>query len=287
MLSAGGGSEGGQRRSDGVKKSMFEWFEAEMAQVNTNKFFLVDGPASPELRRAIESSDFPIPKSYRDFVLRFGNSRLYRRSSYWLVEVYAGPREEVSKAGEPLIHFGRTESSLAYFKENLLVEDGESPVFEWRHGQGLRHVSDSFPVWLEYRCGWARKQYSPKEWKAIQEGPPPFTERELEVVNARRKFRSQIVGIAPSGDLVIEISNSSTLTLPYLTIGIRGELKSPNSGPLNGAVRIPVGSIGPGKTSRIQHNCCKSLVRPEDVEFFDLPDPEPEDRQLYWEFRQM
>jgi hypothetical protein len=264
---------------------MFEWLVDEMAKIKTRKFHLVDGPASPELRQAVEASGWRLPPSYEEFVLRFGNAKLYRRSSYWLVEVYAGPREAVSDDGEPLVQFGRTHTSLAYFKESLLVEGSESPVFEWRHEQGVQQTADGFLDWLKAKCTWARKQYKKNEWAAIEHGPPPFTEQELAVVEARKHFRWRVVGIAPNGDLRFEIHNGSDMILPYLFVGVRGKLRPPRNGPLDGGARLPVSSIRPGETKIVEYDCYKQFVAPEDTEVFDLPDPGPEDRLEYWEFK--
>ena len=264
---------------------MFEFLVAEMARIKTRKFHLVDGAASPELKEAVEKSVLPLPPSYKEFVLRFGNAKLYRQLGYWLVEVYAAPRDAVSSDGESLFQFGRTHTSLAYFKESLLVEGGESPVFEWRYRQGVRRTADGFLEWLKAKCSSARKKYKKKEWEAVTNGPPPFTQEEQAVVEARKRFRWRVVGIAPNGDLRFEIHNGSDMTLPYFSLGIRGKLRPPKSGPLNGGVYLSVGSIRPRETRIAEHDSHKDLVAPEDVEVFDLPDPEPEDRERYWEFK--
>lgn len=266
---------------------MFSWLHDRMNGVKTDKFFLVDGPASSTLREAVESSDFPLPPSYKQFVLEFGNAKLYRKSSYWLVEVYAGPREAESDKGESLIQIGRTHSSLAYFKESLLVEGCESPVFEWRHQQGIRQTADSFAQWLERKCDAARKQFKMKEWQAIQEGPAPFDQRELAIVEARRLYRWKVVGVAPNEDLRFEIYNGSSMVLPYLSVKIRGRLRPPKSGPLHGGVYLPIASIRPGETAIIEFDCYKQYIAPKDTEVMASPDPCPEDRAMYWEFRML
>lgn len=46
-----------------------------------------------------------------------------------------------------------------------------------------------------------------------------------------------------------------------------------------------MGLIGPGETRVVEPGCYKEFVAPEDTEVFDLPDPGPEDREQYWEFR--
>ena len=144
----------------------------ERATIKTRKFHLVDRPASPQLREAVESTGFPASAILQGVRAAIRQCEVVRRSSYWLVEVYAGPREADSDDGEPLVQFGRTHTSLAYFKEaQILVEDGESPVFEWRHGQGVRQAADGFQDWLEISSRRARKQYKKKEWEAIETWP--------------------------------------------------------------------------------------------------------------------
>jgi hypothetical protein len=265
---------------------MFEWLVAEMAKVRTRKFYLVDGAASADLQEAVRQSSLPVPPSYRDFVLRFGNAELYRQGSIYLVRVYAAPVQDESEKGEALLHFGRTDASLAYFKESLLRPDEESPVFEWRHAQGLRRAADGFEDWLRAKCRAARRRFKSRDWKAIEEGPPPFSDREKAIVEARRLFRWRVVGIAANGDLRFEVHNGSRLILPYLSIGIRGKLRPPLHGPLNGGVWLSVSSVRPGETRIIEKDCYKERVDPSDVEAFELPDPDPEDRDRYWEFEQ-
>src|SRR5262245_31388063 len=101
---------------------MFDFLVEEMARIKTAKFHLVDGPASPEFREAVEASAYPVPESYKQFVLQFGNAKLYRRGNYWLVEVHSAPREVVTNDGERLLQFGRTHTSLAYFKDSPITE---------------------------------------------------------------------------------------------------------------------------------------------------------------------
>ncbi|HEY2157034.1 MAG TPA: hypothetical protein VGH33_15505, partial [Isosphaeraceae bacterium] len=192
-----------------------------------------------------------------------------------------------SAEGESLLHFGRTDLSLAYFKEELLTSGHESPVFEWRHEGGLVQTFDSFDEWLRAKCMAARGLFKKKQWEAIQRGPLPFSELENAIIEARRHFRWQVVGIAPSGDLRSEVQNGSTMVLPYLSLGIRGQLRPPKTEPLHGGVWLPVSSISPGDTRVVVKDCYKDLVDPREVEVFDQPDPEPEDRERYWEFREL
>jgi hypothetical protein len=75
------------------------------------------------------------------------------------------------------------------------------------------------------------------------------------------------------------------MILPYLSIGVCGKMRPPNTGPLKGGAYLPVASIRPGETKVVEKGCYKEFIAPQDVEVFALPDPGPEDREQYWEFR--
>jgi hypothetical protein len=264
---------------------MYTWLEDEIAKIRTNKFHRVDGPATAELRHAVDNCNIPFPLSYKEFLLRFGNSFLYRRSSYWLVEVFASPREAVSKEVGSLIQFGRTHEAIAYFKKESLIDGHEAPVLEWKHGQGFKVTATSFADWLQKNCNIARKRFTKKEWQSIENGPLPFTDHELAVVQARKSFRFRVIGIAVNGDLEFEVENGSKMTLAYLSVGIRGKLRPPKIGPLEGGGYLPISSIEPGKTGVLQYDCYKQYILPEHTEVYSLPEPGPEDRDQYWEFK--
>ena len=263
---------------------MFEWLVDEIAQIKTRKFHLVDGPASADFRDAVESCDFPLPPSYREFVLRFGNAKLYRYSSNYYLTIFADPLDATSPKNESFIQFGRTWISNAYFKESLLSPGRESPVFE-SFANGTRQTASGFEDWINAKSRAAKRRFKKKDWKAIEKGPAPFTEHERAVVEARKLYRWRVVGIAPNEDLRFEVHNGSSMNLPYLSIGIRGKLRPPQNGPLEGGAFLPVASIGPGETQIVEFYCYKNYISPRDTEAFELPDPGPEDRNEYWEFQ--
>jgi hypothetical protein len=157
-------------------------------------------------------------------------------------------------------------------------------VFEW-FSNGIQQTADGFEDWLKAKCKSARKRFKKKEWEAIEKGPPPFNDHEQAIVEARKLFRWRVVGIAPNEDLRFEIHNGSAMTLPYLSVGVRGKLRPPKNGPLNGGAFLPVASIRPGETKVVEFDCYKKFIAPNDTEAFALPDPGPEDREQYWEFR--
>jgi len=258
---------------------MFDWLEDEMARIKTNKFHLVDGPLSAEQRKLVEQAELPVPPSYKQFVIRFGNAKLYRQGSNYLVRVFAIPVDAESDDGEPLWHFGRTDMALAYFKESLLVPGEESPVFEWRHEQGLQQTASGFEEWLKSKCEASRKLFKKKQWQQIEKGPSPLTEEEQSIVEARRKYRWRVIGITANGDIQFEVHNGSDMVLPFLTIGIRGKY-----GEVTGGVWLPVSEVMPGETNIIEKGCYKNRVDPQNIIAFEEPDPGPEDREQYWEF---
>jgi hypothetical protein len=197
---------------------------------------------------------------------------------YWL-RVFAAPHDVESRAGEPLLYIGGYDESCAYLREETLGPGAEAPIFESTQA-GVRKVADSFEKWLTARAARARRRYKRKEWAEVLRGPPPFTAQELAIVEARRQFTWRVVGVTPSGEIMYEVSNDSDRQLPFLSIGIRGR-----TGKLQGGVWLPVGHIAPGQTAVVVKDTYRDLLDPRDVEAYPLPDPEPEERSRYWEFR--
>lgn len=263
---------------------MFDWLTEEMRRIRNRKFHVVNGPVSNETRELIEQSELAVPFSYKEFVIRFGDANLYWAGAEYRVRVFANPKESISADDETLLYFGRTDLALAYFKVGLLVEGKESPVFEWDNEEGLQPVASGFEEWLIERCRYARERFSDEEWQAALSGPLPFNGRELKIVEARRKFRWRLTGVSSGGDLRFEVHNGSDIRLPFLSVGIRGPIRDGDD-ILTGGVWLPIFDIGPGETKIVEKGCYKDLVSPDRAEAFEEPDPEPEDRDRYWEFR--
>lgn len=263
---------------------MFEWLEDEIARIKTRKFHVVDGPLSPDQRALVENATLAVPPSYKIFVIKFGNAKLYRLGSQYRIQIYAAPGEANSDDGDELLHFGRTDSSLAYFKPSRLVGGSESPVFEWRHEQGIQESASGFEEWLTKKCNDAKRSYKKKNWREIEIGPPPFTEQEKRIVEARRYFRWRVSGVTNDGNLQFEVYNGSNLTLPFLTIAIRGKRRGTDA-VLSGGIWLPVDNVLPGQTAVVEKDCYKQWVDPQDVEAYDELEPGPEDRDRFWEFK--
>lgn len=263
---------------------MFEWLDQELKLINTKKFHLVTMPVDEQNPRTTECYNLPFPASYKEFVSRFGSVMLYRKHSYYKIGVYASPRREMNrKSGEVFYRFGHCDSNGAFFKETLLREGEESPVFEG--GEDRMHIaSDCFQSWFNSACESARRTYTEKEWQAIRRGPSPFSPHELRIVEARRKFQWRIVGTGGDGKVLFEVYNGSDIVLPFLSVGIRGKQRD-CEGLLEGCAWLPIGALLPGQTVVIEKECYKNAVEPKSIEAFERPDPEPEDRDRFWEFK--
>ena len=114
---------------------------------------------------------------------------------------------------------------------------------------------------------------------AAQKPAKPFSAREQAVVEARRLFAWKHVGFAENGNALFEVSNHSTLRLPFLSIGVRGPK-------LIGGAWLDVTALGPGETGRVEKDCYKDMLADE-VEFFATRDPTPETRDDFREFNRL
>src|ERR1700677_4092429 len=168
-------------------RNCFEWLSQEIAEIRTNKFFVVDGPATEEFKRAVEQAEIKFPISYKIFVVSFGNAKLYRLADGYELGVLAAPREAESANGEKLWYFGFHSGRRAYFMDSLLDETDKCPVFESLQG-GVKRVADGFATWLRDRATLIRRRIGKRRWKQLANGPRPFSDGERRVVEARRKF---------------------------------------------------------------------------------------------------
>ena len=258
---------------------MFEWLEQEILEVKTPRFYSITGPPDSKLRAAITGSNMPLPTSYKEFILKFGNARLYRnsRNNSYRIGVFAGPRKAILEDGTVIYHIGFHEGASVYVKpESKLTEH---PIYEFEKDLEEK-VAGSFEEWLSASCARARTAYGRAQWAEILHGPNPFTPAEEEILTARQLMRWKLLGIDADGSHIFEVTNRANRTLPALTVGVRSR-----NGRLNGAIRLEISHIGPGQTDVLHANCYKGLAAPEQIEVFVLPDPKPEDRDFYWELR--
>src|SRR5688572_14356491 len=97
---------------------MFEWLEREVSLIKTPRFHLVDGPADQKLQEAVIRSSLPLPASYKEFILRFGNAKLYRnsRNDSYRIGVFAAPRAATLDDGMRIYHLGFHDGASVYVK---------------------------------------------------------------------------------------------------------------------------------------------------------------------------
>ena len=260
---------------------MFEWLQREISAIKTPRFHIVDGPADAKLREAVLQSELGLPTAYKEFVIKFGNAKLYHRAANdsYQVGVFAGPREATLKNGTRIYYLGFHDGAYVYVKSLTGVD--EIPIYEFESGPGQK-AAQNFEEWLSKSCARARKEYGKKKWAEILRGTEPFSPEEAEVVEARKQIHWRVLGINESGDHIFEIINLSNRALAVLTLGVRSKDRG-----LNGAIRLQIAEIGPGQTGVVHADCYKQFRPPSELEVYALPDPEPEDREGYWEFRDM
>lgn len=117
-------------------------------------------------------------------------------------------------------------------------------------------------------------------WAAAVEGPAPFSAAEQAIIEARRLFRWNFVGLAGDGDVQVSVTNDSVMRLPFYSLGVRA-----NGGGFSGRLWLPIGDLPPGSSRILERECYKRNLPRNAIELYTLPDPSPEERDDYWEFR--
>src|SRR6266481_1232513 len=199
---------------------MFEWLEREIIEVKTPRFHSITGPADAKLQDAIITSRMPLPASYVEFVLKFGNARLYRnaRNDSYRIGIFAGPRKATLEDGTIIYHIGFHDGASVYVKPKSSSID--LPIYEFEEYVEEK-VAESFEQWLTASCARAQKAYGREKWAAILRGPDPFTPKEEECIAARRLMRWRVLGIDADRNHLFEVTNGSESALPALTVGVR------------------------------------------------------------------
>ena len=256
---------------------MYQWLEQELESVKTPKFFLVHD----RLGKATDAPTQPLPESYQRFLNVFGKARFFRDSSgCYVMGIFDRPELEII-GGERYWRVGWYEERSVLLKELPPAKHGEWPVFEQAASRRPRQMAQRFDGWLAIRWKSAKASFGPRTWKRIVAGPAPFSPEELAIVQARKLFRWRSVDIADDCTLRIEVTNESERRLPYIGLGVHGNRRGVWLG-----LAFPVGHIAPGHSAIVEHKGLTSFkLAPSEVELFQEPDPGPEDREFYWEFR--
>lgn len=263
---------------------MYEWLEAEICEIKTPNFHVVEDHGADINQQKSKEIVSPLPPSYLTFISKFGGAKLYRRSNYYEVGVLNPPQEKLLDDGEKILLVGHFDDAEACFICSRLMSDQESPVYEWTE-EGLEEVADNFEEWLTSRCTEARESYDNQEWENILGGSKPFTDQEKAIIKAREQFQWQVVEFNENRSIKVLVRNNSDLVLPYLTIGMRTRKTGQASQVWESGIHLDVSNIQPGQESVVEHSIHQSVFTPDNTEFFDQVNLIPEDRQQYWEFR--
>ena len=266
---------------------MYEWLETEISEINTPKFHVIKGNKAEGIFESSKEFYLAFPPSYLAFIAKFGGAKLYRRTNYYQIGVLNPPQEKVLNNGQKLWCIGHFDDSKAYFLASQLEIGRESPIYEWTE-DGFEKIADSFEEWLGIRSSDAHELYDDSEWKEILNGPKPFTDKEEAIVKARKLFQWHVVEFDKNRNLKIAVRNNSNLVLPYLTIGMRMKNPTQDSEVWWGSgIYLNVSDIQPGQERIIENQINEEVFTPDNTEFFQLPEPLPEDRPEYWELSKL
>lgn len=267
---------------------MYEWLEKEIIEIKAQKFHVIktEGKQIDTAKTIPPEINSLLPPSYVAFISKFGGTKLYRQNAYYQVGVLNPPQEKILKNGEKFLYIGYFNDLEAYFKYSLLIQDKESPVYEWTD-EGFEKIADTFESWLTMRCEDARDAYTDAKWEEIWNGPKPFTSEEEAVVTARKQFQWKVVGFDENRNLKIAVKNNSNLILPYLTIGMRAKDPKESGRSWESGLHINVSNIQPGQEAVVEHHIHLNLFTPVNTELFQVSDPLPEERDKYWEFQKL
>jgi hypothetical protein len=159
-----------------------------------------------------------------------------------------------------------------------LESTGDSLVYTDRYA--VFKSQTKFSQWIMDHAKKARKTYTRKEWQEIVRGPTPFSPEEEHLLRARKKFKWKTRGVTEDGELMIEVSNESDMVLPFLTFDVVFPGRN-----IVGGEYLNVSGIKPGETSVLTRMSYCRLSDLNQIEIDLAPEPWPEDRDCYWEFK--
>lgn len=257
---------------------MFEWLKKDYEQVQTEGFHRFIPLSSVECQQ-LACVETNLQASYVEFLHDFGRAKLFRASLFGYHIGVVFPKVIKAADDSDIYDVGFADSALIRIRHDRST--GKQGVYRV-NGSRERRVANDFEEWLHGSCTQARRAYTKERWEEIVAGPAPFTPDERQIVAARRNFRWHFRSTDEDGNIVLEIHNESTRSLPALTLGVRSTDRR-----LNGAVRIDVHDLAPGQSTVRTVGIYKGLVPVEQIELFDLPDPNPAERNEYFELKEL
>jgi hypothetical protein len=261
---------------------VFEWLRRDCALIKSRRFHLFEEISAEDLYYQSDRGVAALSGDFPDFLREFGLAQLFTdHGDAPMLSVYPLRqfRRHVCLDGSSYVGFGFRSGQSVYFDEKKLFEAGASEVFVVNRQRG-KVLNDGFSNWIRESYDWVKSKYSATRWRQVLAGPAAFTAEQQRLVEARKLFGWTLVGFDAAGDAMVEIANRSTHSLPYLTIGVRDR----SGVVLLGAVWLEVSRIGPGQTGLVSKDCYKDRISSDELVLFDLPEPIPEKRDLYWEF---
>lgn len=262
---------------------MYTWLEQELNNIKQPDFHQTGIDELVESSVMLKGYNFPY--SYTKFHEVFSGVRLFRKRGHYRIIVFAQPKV-VMLDQKKVVYIGFTEiGEHAYFRgEDLLSKDNKNVyVYEKDHDfidEGLENSTLTFADWLKARYDAERSSHSATEWNAITDGTIDFNDKEKKIIEARKHFHWEVIGRSDDGNFIFKITNLSSITLPYISIGMRSRDRS-----LNSKLWIPVSDLEPSCTKIIEKEVYGASINPNLLEVYELPEPNPLDKEKYWEFR--
>lgn len=270
------------------KLNRYDWLDAEMQQMGTRRFFRT-GCSVPAPEEATRANPI-LPRDYVDFVVRYGDTELFRVSSlsYRLSVWWPPPRRTVHR-GASLVIVGKTEGSYVAFAEAKGPDSYDDEVKELSLNGACRSTGKTFAAWLRDKFSVYRRKYGQKTWRELQSGPLPFTDDERAIVQARRQFEWEVIESSVPSLPTLRIHNRSKRRLPFITLDYHATVPELFIQHLHGGIYIPVANLMPGASVLVTkaltyHGQCQ-FTPP--VVFTDPIFFEPEEREYLWEFQEM
>jgi hypothetical protein len=267
----------------------FNWIDREITEINTERFFLINVTCT-NLDKCDGILD-KLPVEYLEFTKRYGAVRFFRRHAIeYRLAIWWPPPRTYAIDKRQFVIVGRTERGYVAFEANECGASFRPEVCELPIGGGCIATSMDFATWLEREFMACKRTYGVRAWEAIKRGPDPLTEAEINVVEARKQFKWEVVETSNPPSLpTFRVENHSTRRLPFLSIRYHATVPALFIPRTHGGVFLPIDHIGPGASALITkpltyHGRCDYLPP---VLFEDPPSFGPQEREFLWEFRPM
>jgi hypothetical protein len=264
------------------KNSLFDWLRDECLQIQSQQFHIFDALSFDDFCYVLDDHRVNLHGDYCDFLKEFGWGKLFTdHSDAPAIAIY--PLKEYRRHdcadGKTYVGFADRGNKSFCFEEQQVLSGYPCTVYMLK-GKSAKEVHLNFSEWLKTSYDIVKAGYSKTKWMRIVAGPKPFSEEEMQVVEARRNFSWKLIGFSDDGGAKFEVTNNSNRRLPFLSIGIQDKARAV----LIGGVWLNVAHIQPGTTAIVIKDCYKDQISSDQLMPFHLPEPIPEKKERYWEF---